>query len=109
MNTDKKGVSGKGQGASVRSQLSLFMRLCLWFTSLLLAPVARAENHEFILDTSGLTAAPKSVHLAGDFNGWSKVATPMSESGNGVFKISIPLAEGVHYYKFVLDGEKWIT
>src|SRR5947208_11005490 len=99
MNTDKKQIR-------LPRLSSVFICVHLWLISLLLAPGARAENHEFLFDASNVEPKPRTVHLAGDFNGWSKVATPMVDSGNGVFKVTVPLAEGVHYYKFVLDGEK---
>jgi glycosidase len=76
---------------------------------LMLVPRAGAEPHEFVLDTAGMQPRPKSVHLAGDFNGWSKVASPMQDAGGGVFRTTVDLANGVHHYKFVLDGEKWIN
>jgi len=46
-----------------------------------------------------------SVHLAGDFNGWSTSAEPMSdEDGDGVWTVTVPLAPGRYEYKFVIDG-----
>ncbi len=46
-----------------------------------------------------------SVHLAGDFNGWSTSETPMSDpDGDGVWTVTIELAAGPYEYKFVLDG-----
>ena len=51
----------------------------------------------------------KQVNLAGDFNGWSKVATPMNDEGGGTFVATIDLSEGIHQYKFVVDGEKWMN
>jgi len=46
-----------------------------------------------------------SVHLAGDFNGWSTDATPMNdEDGDGVWIVTIELAAGSYEYKFVIDG-----
>lgn len=52
---------------------------------------------------------PKTVHVAGGFNGWSTVATPMTDVGNGVFEAKVNLAEGVHHYKFVLNGGQWVN
>lgn len=46
-----------------------------------------------------------TVHLAGDFNGWSTDATPMSdEDGDGVWTVVIELDPGTYQYKFVSDG-----
>ena len=48
------------------------------------------------------------MHVAGDFNGWSKVATPMTSDGAGHFSVTVDLTEGVHSYKFVEDGDTWV-
>ncbi|MBT4027857.1 MAG: DUF3459 domain-containing protein [Planctomycetes bacterium] len=50
----------------------------------------------------------QTVHLAGSFNGWSKDATPMQRQ-NGEWVVEVPLQEGVHHYKFVVNGEQWLT
>src|SRR5688500_14544530 len=52
--------------------------------------------------------APRTVHLAGSFNGWSRTATPMVRVAEGVWKASVVLPEGMHEYKFVLDGRTWV-
>jgi glycosidase len=46
---------------------------------------------------------PQHVNVAGDFNGWSSTATPMLPVADG-FQATVPLADGVHFYKFVIDG-----
>ncbi len=53
------------------------------------------------------TGDVKSVSLAGDFNGWSSTATPMTKVGDG-YEAAVTLADGVHYYKFVVDGN-WLN
>ena len=50
---------------------------------------------------------PQHVNLAGDFNGWSSTETPMTREGNA-YRASLTLAEGVHHYKFVVDGQ-WLN
>ncbi len=51
--------------------------------------------------------APDRVNLAGSFNGWSTTATPMIDRGDGTYRALKRLDEGVHFYKFVLDGDQW--
>ncbi len=51
----------------------------------------------------------KTVHIAGEFNGWSKDATPMALVADGTFTARVKLPEGTYLYKFVVDGEQWIT
>ncbi len=55
--------------------------------------------------------AAGSVHLAGEFNGWSTDATPMAdEDGDGVWTVEIELAPGRYEYKFVVDGgARWVA
>lgn len=52
---------------------------------------------------------PKAVHLAGSFNGWSTHALPMFDRGDGVYVALLKLSEGVHWYKFVVNGDTWIN
>jgi 1,4-alpha-glucan branching enzyme len=46
------------------------------------------------------------VQIAGDFNDWQPVKTPMAKSGDGTWQVRVPLAKGIHRYRLVVDG-KW--
>lgn len=49
--------------------------------------------------------SPGTVHLAGTFNGWNASQYLMSdEDGDGIYEITVPLEQGRHQYKFVIDG-----
>ena len=50
----------------------------------------------------------KKVLIAGDFNNWSPMGTPMLLIGNGAWKTKLPLPPGRYRYRFVVDG-KWVT
>jgi hypothetical protein len=51
----------------------------------------------------------KKVLIAGDFNNWSPMSTPMINRGRpGEFHMSLPLPPGRYRYRFVVDG-KWMT
>jgi hypothetical protein len=51
----------------------------------------------------------RTVTLAGDFNGWSRNATPLEDvDGRGQWTVTLPLAPGRHEYAFVVDGERWM-
>lgn len=57
-------------------------------------------------------AAPgaESVSLAGDFNGWSRSATPLEDvDGRGQWAVTLPLTAGRHEYAFVVDGQRWVA
>ncbi len=45
-----------------------------------------------------------TVNLAGEMNGWSLTATPMSNDGTGLWTVTLDLAPGQWLYKFVVDG-----
>ncbi len=51
----------------------------------------------------------KKVLIAGDFNNWSPMSTPMSVNGRaGVWTTKLPLPRGRYRYRLVVDGQ-WIT
>ncbi|MCK6483313.1 MAG: AAA family ATPase [Phycisphaerae bacterium] len=47
----------------------------------------------------------RHVRLAGDFNGWSPVSTPLSRVGRDEYAITLPLEPGRYRYRYVVDGE----
>ncbi len=51
--------------------------------------------------------APQHVYLAGDFNNWSSNQTELTRDG-AHFAASPKLSDGVHFYKFVVDGN-WLN
>lgn len=54
-------------------------------------------------------ANAKKVLIAGDFNNWTPVSTPMQPSGRpGEWRMRLPLGRGRYRYRLVVDG-KWIT
>jgi chromosome partitioning protein len=51
----------------------------------------------------------KKVLIAGDFNNWSPMSTPMVTSNTpGVWISKLPLQPGRYRYRFIVDG-KWMT
>jgi len=51
----------------------------------------------------------QNISVAGDFNGWSHVATPLKRDKSGLWltEISIP-RNGRLEYKFIVNGQRWI-
>ena len=51
----------------------------------------------------------QSVSVAGDFNGWSDVATPLKRNDSGLWftEIVVPRA-GRFEYKFIINGRRWL-
>jgi enterochelin esterase-like enzyme len=55
------------------------------------------------------TAAVRSVHVAGTFNGWDPRAFALTRAEvGGAFGGELVLAKGRHEYKFVINGDTWI-
>jgi chromosome partitioning protein len=48
------------------------------------------------------------VAIAGDFNNWSSMSTPMVAGRPGEWRTSLPLRPGRYRYRFIVDG-KWMT
>jgi 1,4-alpha-glucan branching enzyme len=53
--------------------------------------------------------AADSVSVAGEFNGWSQIATPLKRNTSGLWstEIVVPRA-GRFEYKFIINGRRWI-
>jgi hypothetical protein len=74
------------------------------------APVVAAADTvhvvRFVLDAPDA----QSVALVGDFNGWSRTATPLAVAdAPGRWTIELTLPSGRHEYAFVVDGEQWVA
>ena len=49
----------------------------------------------------------EAVHVVGDFNGWSRVATPLERDEDG-FSVTLPLRTGATYqFRYLLDDHVW--
>ena len=54
-------------------------------------------------------SAIKSLHVVGDFNGWSKTANPLHDKNNdGIWETTIMLQPGEYQYRFLIDDRLWI-
>lgn len=63
-----------------------------------------------VINFAYVNDAATSVKLAGDFLGssdWAMSARDMRKI-NGVWRIKVQVDEGVHLYKFIIDGNNWI-
>jgi len=50
-----------------------------------------------------------SVHIAGDFNGWSTNATALTMDDEGVWTVVLDLSPGAYEYKFVVNASEWVA
>ena len=64
-------------------------------------------NVKFELSAEAADGAME-VWLAGDFNSWSSVDTPMKKQKDGSFTVTIKLETGREYqFRYLLDGKRW--
>ncbi len=66
---------------------------------------ARPQTGDGVVRFVHVDAAAKSVHLVGDFNGWSPTATPLDRESDGVWAALVFLDPGTYEYKFFVDGQ----
>lgn len=51
----------------------------------------------------------KSVSVAGDFNGWNQLATPLERDGSGLWSTEIAVPHSGRFeYKFIVNGQRWL-
>ena len=58
------------------------------------------------VNMSNETVGPNGVHVAGNFQGWDPAGTPLTDNGNGIYSVTISVAEGTYFYKFI-NGNDW--
>jgi hypothetical protein len=67
-------------------------------------------DHAFAYDPGD--RALTSVHVAGDFNGWSPTLAggwPLVRGADGVWRGAFAIGDGRHAYKLVLDEREWVV
>jgi hypothetical protein len=74
-------------------------------------PVAEAAIRDTLRLVRFVLTAPaaRSVALVGDFNGWSRRATPLVVERGGAWVAAVALAPGRHRYAYVVDDTQWVT
>lgn len=84
--------------------------------TVVLAPLGDSLGSSLLRDTLRLVrfvlVAPNATRLAlaGDFNGWSRTATPMAAAGrDGAWAVTLALAPGAHRYAFVVDDTRTVA
>ena len=50
-----------------------------------------------------LDPTARQVSLAGDFNDWNTLSSPMRKNADGVWRLSLPLKPGRYEYRFFAD------
>lgn len=74
------------------------------------AVVAQAPDTVHVVRFVLTDAEAREVALVGDFNGWSREATPLVPSEvEGRWVVEVVLPAGRHEYAFLVDGTRWVT
>jgi cyclomaltodextrinase len=47
----------------------------------------------------------KTVHVAGQFNGWNSESHPLPPTDEGIYELFVRLPPGAHPYRLVIDGQ----
>ena len=68
------------------------------------APTKRAVRFEFQAPPTA-----QRVALVGDFNYWNLWSQTMRKQPSGLWEITVDLVPGRHQYKFLVDGNQWLT
>ena len=70
---------------------------------------AESHNGSRLVQFVFVARDARRVTIAGDFNDWNLVATPLQRAGaEGVWSIVLPLSPGRYRYAFVVDGKRWL-
>lgn len=68
--------------------------------------------HEFVFDPkkAGLPRGTnvESVNVVGDFNGWKTGVNPLRLDADGHYRTIVEIAEGIHHYKFLINGSIYL-
>ena len=66
----------------------------------------KINNEEKKAQTFSITApAAQAVQLVGDFTDWQKHPIKLRKEKNGVWRATVKLTPGEHYYRYLVDGE----
>lgn len=61
----------------------------------------------FQVDMSNETVVAQGVYVAGDFNSWAADATPLTDTGNGIWSLDISLRNGETFAYTFLNGPSY--
>ena len=78
---------------------------------IVLGDTVDAALHDTLRLVRFVLEAPAAARVAitGDFNGWSRTATPLTDSaGSGVWSAVVALDRGSRRYAFVVDDTQWV-
>ena len=100
-NTGNPGPDAQQQTASVQAPPAS--------SATVAASAQRSPDTVYVVRFVLADAGARTVSLVGDFNAWTKRATPLRMAKPGVWSAQVALAPGRHEYAFVVDGKRWVA
>ncbi|WP_457566736.1 alpha-amylase family glycosyl hydrolase [Caldithrix abyssi] len=90
------------------SQIILFLLLLISLTLVILKQqISPPVKWTFIFDNSAKKYDIREIAVVGDFSDWQKWYY-LKNDGSGKWQITIPLKEGWHLYRFVINNALWV-
>jgi hypothetical protein len=81
------------------------MRKIILLIALAITSYGYAQNDvTFQVDMSDYTGDFTTIELNGTFNGWCGACNPMTDMGNGIWAVTLPLASGPIEFKYTFDN-----
>lgn len=70
--------------------------------------IVETQMIKFSVDMTGQTISGNGVHIAGNFQAWNPGATAMTDAGNNIYEVTVPVLSDIKVvqYKFV-NGNDW--
>ena len=65
-------------------------------------------NEEWRCSFGVIDPTADRMRLAGSFNGWNPNASEMRRGDDGLWRATLTLPSGTHYYKFVANDDRWM-
>ena len=75
-----------------------------WESCVACSAAPATKNVTFTVDVADYTGSFTSIYVNGDFNGWCGTCNPLTDMGNDVWSVTIPLTQDSIEYKFTADG-----
>ena len=83
------------------------MRKIILLIALAITSYGYAQNDvTFQVDMSDYSGDFTTIELNGTFNGWCGACNPMTDMGNGIWALTLPLASGPIEFKYTFDN--WV-
>lgn len=97
------GQGGYNRFLTVPAQDSTLANVC--FSAC--APCGQPVDVTFIVNMAQEEVSPNGVHIAGSFQGWDPAATPMTNTSDDLYEVTVEILSGSEIqYKFI-NGNDW--